>query len=83
MGTPNVINVIEKFNGHTPIIKINNPSDSIGVIIEGPRDSIYFQIDTVPENYFKDRQDELVKTTLPAATANDRWNIMDISKPLD
>ena len=83
MGTPNVINVIENFKGHTPIIKINNPTDSIGVIIEGSGDPIYLQIDAIPEDYFKDRQGEVVKITLQATAANDRWNITVISKPLD
>ena len=83
MGTPDVINGIEKFKGNTPTIKINNPTDSIGVIIEGPKDQIYLQIDIVPEDYFKDRQGELVNITLNATAANDKWNIMVMSKPLD
>ena len=55
MGTPHVINIIEKFKGHAPIIKINNPTDSIGVIIEGSGSPIYLQIDAVPDDYFKDK----------------------------
>ena len=41
MGTPNVINVIKKFKGQAPIVKINYPTDSIGVIIEGSGNPIY------------------------------------------
>ena len=41
MGTPNVINVIEKFKGQAPIVKINDPTDSIGEIIEGSGNPIY------------------------------------------
>ena len=41
MGTPNVINVIKKFKGQAPIVKINYPTDSIGVIIEGSENPIY------------------------------------------
>jgi len=83
VGTPNEINVIEKFRRHTPIIKINNPTDSIGVIIERSEDPIHLQIDAVPEDYFKDRQGELVKITLHATATNDRRNITVIRKPLD
>ena len=82
MGTPNVINVIKKFKGQAPIVKINYPTDSIGVIIEGSGNPIYLQIEAVPDDYFKDRQGELVKITLHATTANDRRDIPVISKPL-
>ena len=41
MGTPNVINVIEKFKGQAPIVKINYPTDSLGVIIEGSGNPMY------------------------------------------
>ena len=82
MRTPNVINVIKKFKGHAPIVKINYPTDSIVVIIEESGNPIYLQIDAVPDDYFKDRQGELVKITLHAATANDRRDITIISKPL-
>ena len=43
-----MINVIKKFKGHAQIVKINNPTDSIGVIIEGSGNPIYLQIDAVP-----------------------------------
>ena len=82
MGTPNVINIIKKFKGNSPVVKINYPTDSIGVIIEGSGNPIYLQIDAVPDDYFKDRQGELVKITLHATTANDRRDITVISKPL-
>ena len=77
-----MINAIEKFKGHAPIVKINYPTDSIGVIIEGSGNPIYLKIDAVPDDYFKDRQGELVKITLHATTANDRRDITVISKPL-
>ena len=61
METPNVINVTKKLKGHAPIVKVNNPTDSIRVIIEESRNPIYLQID-VADDYIKDRQGELVKT---------------------
>ena len=82
MGTPNVINIIKKFKGNSPVVKINYPTDSIGVIIEGSGNSMYLQIDAVPDDYFKDIQGQLVKITLHATTANDRRDITVISKPL-
>ena len=58
-------------------------TDSIGVITEGSGDPIYLQIDAIPEDYFKDRQGQVVKITLHATGANGRWNITVISKPLN
>ena len=72
MGSSNVINVIEEFKGHAPIVKINNPTDSISVIIEGSGNPFFFQIDAVPDDYFEDRQGKLTKITLHAISANDR-----------
>ena len=51
MGTPNVINVTIKLKGHAPIVKVNNPTDSIRVIIEGSGNPVYLQIDAVPDDY--------------------------------
>ena len=83
MGTPNVINVIKKFKGKAPIVKINYPTDSIGVIIEGSGNPAnLLQTDAVPDDYLKGREGELVKITLHATTANDRRDIAVISKPL-
>ena len=77
-----MINVITKFKGHAPIVKINNPTNTIGVITEGSGNPIYLQIDAVPGDYLKDIQGELVKITLHATIANDRRTIAVISKPL-
>ena len=44
MGTPNVINVIKKFKEQAPIVKINYPTYSISMIIEGSGNPIYCKL---------------------------------------
>ena len=50
MWTPNVVYIAEKFARNTPVIKINDPTYGIRVLIERPRNPVYLQINTMSQN---------------------------------
>ena len=50
MWTPNVVYKAEKFKRNTPVIKDNDPTDGIRVLMERPRNPVHLQINTISQN---------------------------------
>ena len=50
MWTPNVVYMVEKFKRNTPVVKINDPTYGIRVLIERPRNPVHLQINTISQN---------------------------------
>ena len=83
MWTPNVVYKAQKFKRNTPVIKINDPTDGIRVLIERPRNPVHLQINTISQNYLKNREGNFVQIPLHTPAANNGRNVEVIRKPLN